>query len=853
MRVPIEWLHAYVAPELDTHALAERLALTGTEVERVERHGVTALENFVIGRVVEAEPHPNADRLRVCVVDIGDGEPSQIVCGAPNVAAGQTVAVAKPGAVMPDGTKLGKAKLRGIESNGMILAEDEVAIGTEHDGIMVLERNGLEPGMPLRDVLPIATDVLVLEITPNRPDCLGIYGVAREVHAATGAPLKPAPWADDPGAPGEVAGAKVVVDCPELCPRFTARVFEDVEIGPSPLWLKARLMAAGQRPISNVVDITNYVMLLTGQPLHAFDLDRVHGAMLTVRRARAGEQIETLDGQTRTLDADMVLIEDAAGPTSIAGVMGGARSEVGGDTTRVLMEVANWIGANIHHTSLKLGLRSEASSRFEKQLQPEQAMEAQAVATRLMVELCGARLVPGTIDIGGEGAPLKTIRLRDARITRLLGAEIPRARCAEILSALEFTTADAEDGLDVTVPAFRRSDVTREADLIEEVARIDGLEKLPSTLPSRHGVSGRLTPRQRLRRRATDAVAAQGLHEIVGWSLTHPEFADRLRLWPDHPLRRTVTLANPLSTDMSVLRTTLLASLLDVARHNRARGVASVRLFEAGAVYLPTDGNGTMSAAPGGGASGTMSAAPGGGASGTMSAAPGGGASGTMSAAPGGGASGQLPHEPHHLGAVLAGAVRPSSWRDGHPPTVDFFTTKGVLEGLMRALRADWRLEPANEPFLHPGRAARIVVAGTDAGWIGEVHPLVAAQWDLRDTVAGFELDLDAVPEPPIAPYRELSGFPDVREDIAVVVPEHVTAAQLLALVRHAGGRLLADAEVFDVYRDPERLGEGNVSLALALTYRAGDRTLTDDEVAEQRDAIAGAVADELGGRIRAS
>jgi phenylalanyl-tRNA synthetase beta chain len=287
MRVPIEWLHEYVEPALDTHALAERLALTGTEVERVERHGVTALENFVIGRVLEARPHPNADRLRVCVVDVGAGTPSQIVCGAPNVAAGQTVAVAKPGAVMPDGTTLGRAKLRGVESNGMILAEDEVAIGTEHAGIMVLERDGLEPGMPLEDVLPIATDVLVLEITPNRPDCLGIYGVAREVHAATGAPLEPAPWRDDPGRAGDVAGAKVVVDCPELCPRFTARVFEEVKIGPSPLWLKARLMAAGQRPISNVVDITNYVMLLTGQPLHAFDLDRVEGAArATASRSR---------------------------------------------------------------------------------------------------------------------------------------------------------------------------------------------------------------------------------------------------------------------------------------------------------------------------------------------------------------------------------------------------------------------------------------------------------------------------------------------------------------------------------------------------------------------------------------
>ena len=373
MRAPVKWLREYADPPIDTPALADRLTMTGTKVEAILRHGVDALENFVVGMVLEAEQHPDADRLSVCLVDIGDQNPSQIVCGAPNVAAGQTVAVAKPGAVMPDGSKLDKAKLRGVESNGMILAEDEVAIGTEHAGIMVLERDGLLPGTPLEQVLPIATDVLELEITPNRPDCLGVYGVAREVHAATGAPLAAPPWSDDPGAPGDVQGAAVQVDCPDLCPRFTARLFEDVKLGPSPFWLKARLMAAGQRPISNVVDITNYVMLLTGQPLHAFDLDRVAGAHLTVRRAEDGEQIETLDGLLRTLDVDMVLIEDAEGPTSIAGIMGGARSEVQDDTTRVLMEVANWNGANIHHTSLKLGLRSEASARFEKQLQPEQA------------------------------------------------------------------------------------------------------------------------------------------------------------------------------------------------------------------------------------------------------------------------------------------------------------------------------------------------------------------------------------------------------------------------------------------------------------------------------------------------
>ncbi|MGH2867593.1 MAG: phenylalanine--tRNA ligase subunit beta, partial [Solirubrobacteraceae bacterium] len=496
MRVPIAWLHEYCHPELDAAALAERLAMTGTQVERVEHHGVDGLDAFVVGRVLEAQQHPDADRLRVCLVDVGEGEPSQIVCGAPNVAAGQTVAVARPGAIMPDGSKLKVAKLRGQASNGMILAEDEVGIGTEHDGIMVLADDGLAPGTPLAGVLPISTAVLELEITPNRPDCLAIYGVAREVHAATGATLEPPPWANDGGTAGELVGATVEVECPELCPRFTARVFEDVTIGPSPRWLKARLMAAGQRPISNVVDITNYVMLLTGQPLHAFDLDRVAGGQLTVRLAQPGETMETLDGQTRELADDMVLIADADGPTSIAGVMGGARSEVEQTTTRVLMEAANWNGPNIHRTSLALGLRSEASGRFEKQLQPEQAMDGQALATQLMIELCGARVAPGTIDVGGPGPAPKTIRLRDARVTGLLGTELPRSRCAEILNALEFGTADAPDGLEVAVPVFRRADVTREADLIEEVARLGALEKLPSTLPPRHGASGRLTPGQ---------------------------------------------------------------------------------------------------------------------------------------------------------------------------------------------------------------------------------------------------------------------------------------------------------------------------------------------------------------------
>jgi phenylalanyl-tRNA synthetase beta chain len=803
MRAPVTWLREYCSPDLDTARLAERLAMTGTEVERVERHGVTALEHFVVGRVLTAEKHPEADRLSVCTVDAGEGGPRQIVCGAPNVAAGQTVAVAKPGAVMPDGTTLKQVKLRGVDSDGMILAEDELAIGTEHAGILDLDGIDATPGTPLAELLEISTDVLVLEITPNRPDCLAIYGVAREIHAGTGAPLTPPPWSDDPGTSGPVEGVTIDVRAPDLCPRFTARLFENVSIGPSPPWLKARLMAAGQRPISNVVDITNYVMLLTGQPLHAFDLDRVADRLLTIRRAHSREHVVTLDGQTRTLDEDMVVIEDGDGPTSIAGVMGGERSEVHEGTTRVLMEAANWNGPNIHRTSLALGLRSEASARFEKQLQPEQALEAQAVAAQLMIEVCGATLRDGTIDIGGPGPEPSLIHLRHERVTSLLGIEIARGRQREILEALEFETAEKSDGLDVRPPAFRRSDVTREADVIEEIARLGALEQLSATLPSRHGASGRLNPRQRLRRAASDALAAQGLHEILGWSFTAPDLATKLRLGAD---TRQVELENPMSLEQSRLRTTLLGSLLDVARRNRAHGASALGLFEGGAVFLPVEGE-------------------------------------------------SLPREPYHLAGLLSGHVRTPSWREPDPPRADFFTVKGVVEGLLGALRATGRyeLEGSAEPFLHPGRCATVVLADRAIGWLGEVHPLVAAEWDLEETVAAFELDLDAVPEPEPAVYEDLTSFPEVREDLAVVVPEQVSASQVREVVARAGAPLLRSAEVFDVYRDPERLGAGTVSLALRLVYRADDRTLTDEEVAERRRAIVDALHRELDGRVRDS
>ncbi|MFL5848450.1 MAG: phenylalanine--tRNA ligase subunit beta [Solirubrobacteraceae bacterium] len=830
MRLPLAWLRDYCDPPLTTEELAERLDLTGTEVGFVEHHGVEALDRFVVGRVLEAEQHPDADRLSVCRVEVGNGDVAQIVCGAPNVAAGQIVAVARPGAVMPDGTELGRAKLRGVESDGMILAEDELGIGTDHAGILVLD-DDLRPGQPLVDALPISTDVIELEITPNRPDCLGVYGLAREVHAITGAPLAAPPWSVDPGATGEVPAASVVVEDPDLCPRFTARVYEDVRVGRSPPWLKARLMAAGQRPINNVVDVTNYVMLLTGHPLHAFDLDRVAGGRLVVRRARGGEQIELLDGAVRTLDDPMVVILDGEGPTSLAGIMGGSRSEVADDTTRVLMEVASWNGPNIQRTSRKLGVRSEASARFEKGLSPDAALEAQVMASVLMEHVVGATLLPGTIDVGGAGSPPATLTLRPERVATLLGIEIPAERCAQTLAALGFGV-DGEAPLSVTVPHWRRNDVTREVDLIEEVARVDGVEKLPATLPARRGAYGVLTPVQQLRRRTEDALAARRLDELAGWSFTAPDLPDRLRLAADDPRRAAVVLANPLSSAQSVMRTTLLGSLLDGARHNVTHGARDVRLFELGAVYLAAQ----HPAAP------PEATAPGQG--------PVAGDAERRAAAQRAHAA-TLPTERLHAAAVLTGAARPATWREPEPPQADFFAAKGVLEGVAETLRVPLRFEPAGaEPFLHPARAARVLAAGEPAGWLGELHPAVAEAWELPPAAA-FEVDLDVLfaGAPDALLYEDVISFPAVHRDLAIVVPEAVPAAEVVETIRTASP-LLERVDIFDVYTG-EQVGPGRKSLALHLTFRTSDRTLRDEEVDRQIEDIVGALR-KLGGELRA-
>ncbi|HET7589294.1 MAG TPA: phenylalanine--tRNA ligase subunit beta [Solirubrobacterales bacterium] len=843
--MPLSWLREYCDPGMEPAELADRLVMTGTEVERLERVGPPSDEGFVVGKVLEREQHPNADRLSVCRVATGDRERT-IVCGAPNVDAGQTVAVVLPGATMPGGMKIRKAKLRGVPSEGMILSAAELEVAEEADGIIVLEE-GPAPGTPLSEVLPLAETVLEIEVTPNRSDCFGVHGVAREVHAITGAPLAADPWGEDAPAEGEGDAsdyASVTVEVPELCPRFTARVFTDVEIGPSPLWLQARLTAAGQRPINNVVDITNYVMLLTAQPLHAFDLDQVPGGDLTVRAASEGEKMTTLDGVERSFDTETVLVCDRNGPSGVAGIMGGQTSEVSQDTTRVLLEVATWNGTNILRTSRVLGLRSEASSRFEKQLHPELTMRAQRIASRLLVEFCGAKLVPGTVDVAAGPPPPRRLILRAQRVEGLLGMFISQSDQQAYLERLGFEVRPAGEDLEVVVPPDRYYDVTREVDLIEEVARVHGIdEHLPTTLPASGGAIGGLSREQRLRRRAEDTLRDLGFDQVVGWSFTDPGEAARLRIAEDDPRAKPIMLANPLSEDQSAMRTTLLGSLLEIAARNTARGSGALALFESARVYLTTGRNDHFQPPTGLNDQSDESNRPVGGMNATnRPVEPLAGHFAGDRAAPFA--------EPHRLAGIAVGALSPRSWRGGGE-SADFFTLKGVLEALAGQLGVGLNFAFAEEPFLHPGRSAAVAAGEARLGWLGEVHPLVCRAWDL-DAAVAFELDagpLLAAATVGEERFEDVTTFPAIYQDLAVVVPAGVSASQVRAAVLAGGGELLRAAEVFDLYAG-EQLGEDRKSLALNLEFRADDRTLTDDEVASRREAIKEKLS-ELGGALR--
>jgi phenylalanyl-tRNA synthetase beta chain len=574
MRVPVSWLREYVAIDMPLGELAERLSVSSAEVEGVERRGVPDhdgnLDRFRVGRVLEAGKHPNADRLQLCQVDVGEGEPRQIVCGAWNFGAGATVAVALPGAVLANGMTLEPTKLRGELSNGMILAEDEVQLGSDHTGIMVLS-DDWEPGTPLVDALPLVEDVLLVESTGNRPDLLSIYGLAREVSALYDLELASPPGRDPHPDAQEDVGVRV--EDFEGCPRYIGRLFRDVRIAASPSWLRTRLTDAGMRPISNVVDATNYAMLALGNPLHAFDHATLAEGRIVVRRARKGEQLRTLDGSVRDLEPEDLMIADAGRAIALAGIMGGEETEITAQTTTVLLEAANFEPYTIFRTSERLRLRTEGSNRWEKGVDPHLAPQAAALATQLLVELAGAKWVGG-VDAHAELPARPVVRFRSERADRLIGLATPRTEQKARLGRLGFEIDDDR----VTVPTWRARDVLREVDVIEEVARFR-LGDVPFTLPIRRAMFGRLTRGQRLRRRVEDVLVGLGFSEVYT-----PSFVE------SDPDPEALRLPEPITVELGVLRTALLPSLIDAARRNVELGNERIALFELARVYEPSGG-----------------------------------------------------------------------------------------------------------------------------------------------------------------------------------------------------------------------------------------------------------------------
>jgi phenylalanyl-tRNA synthetase beta chain len=574
MKVPVSWLREYVSFDVSVRELASTLVFTSFEVDRVTRRGVADLDGnlglFLVGRVLEAGKHPNADRLQLCQVDVGEGEPRQIVCGAWNFGAGATVAVALPGARLPGSDEpLGEAKLRGEVSRGMILSERELGLGEDHTGIIVLE-DGPEPGSPLGDVLPLVEDVLEIETGFNRPDLMAIYGIAREVAVATGGELAPVPGRDPEPAGDEPV--EVRVEDFDGCPRYVGRLFRDVTVGHAPLWMKARLLAAGMRPISNVVDVTNYVMLALGSPLHAFDLARLAEGRIVVRRAQPGESITTLDGEERRLTGDDLVIADASRPVAVAGIMGGEESEVRPETTDVLLEAANFDPLTVLRSSRRLRLRTESSTRWEKGVDPYAAEQAARYATQLYAEL-GARWTGHADEHAGLPAP-PTVRLRPELADRLSGMEFPLDEQRTRLAALGF---DVADDLSVIVPTWRARDVTRSVDLVEEVVRFR-IQDVPATLRTRTAVSAQLTRVQRLRRQVEEVLVGAGFYEAYTWTLV-PVAEGR------------IPLQEPYSQEMAALRADLELGLVESAERNRNAGVERIALFELARVFVPSAGD----------------------------------------------------------------------------------------------------------------------------------------------------------------------------------------------------------------------------------------------------------------------
>ncbi|WP_027409554.1 phenylalanine--tRNA ligase subunit beta [Anoxybacteroides tepidamans] len=803
MFVSYKWLQEYVdLTGITAKELADRITKSGIEVESVEVLNKGA-QGVVIGHVVEREPHPNADKLSKCLVDIGEGEPVQIICGAPNVAQGQKVAVAKVGAVLPGNFKIKRAKLRGEESNGMICSLQELGIESKlvpkeyADGIFVFPSDAAV-GADALELLNLDDEVLELGLTPNRADCLSMIGVAYEVAAILGRGVKlPAVELRENGE-NVRDYISVRVDAQNDNPLYAGRIVKNVKIGPSPLWMQARLMAAGIRPHNNVVDITNYILLEYGQPLHAFDYDRLGSKEILVRRAKAGETIVTLDDVERTLTEEHLVITNGAEPVALAGVMGGANSEVQNDTTTVFIESAYFASPVIRQAVKDHGLRSEASTRFEKGIDPARTKEALDRAAALMAEYAGGEVAGGVVEVNTWQPKEVVVTITLDRINQVLGTAITKDEVANILTNLQFAFTEDNGTFTITVPS-RRRDIAIEEDIIEEVARLYGYDNLPATLPIAEATPGKLTPYQAKRRKVRRYLEDAGLLQAITYSLTNEAKAPMFALEAAAPIR----LALPMSEERSVLRQSLVPHLLEAASYNRARQVENVALYETGSVYL---------------------------------------ASGEH----------ELPNEKERLAGVLTGVWHAHLWQ-GEKKAVDFYVVKGILDGLFALLGLEKRIEykQAKREHLHPGRTADILLDGKTIGFVGQLHPVVQKEFDLKETYV-FELALADVLNADVEEirYAAIPRFPSIARDIALVVDEHVVAGDVQKAIVAAGGELLKDVAIFDVYKG-DRLPEGKKSIAFALRYYDPERTLTDEEVTAVHEQVIKAVEQQFGATLR--
>ena len=808
MNVTLNWLKNYIDFELSASELADRLTMLGIEVESVKQLGAE-LEGVVVGSVGSITPHPNADKLVLCQVDIGEPEGLQIVCGAPNVREGMLAPVATIGATLPVGLTIKRAKLRGETSDGMLCSEKELGLSEDAAGLMDLPAD-IPLGTSFSEALGLDDVVFELEITPNRPDCLSMIGVAREIRAETGNALK-LPQVDFQESETDICEmTSVTIEVPDLCPRYAARVIRGVKVGQSPAWLQQHLESVGVGVINNIVDITNFVLMEYGQPLHAFDYHKLAENRIVVRRAAGGENITTLDEIDRELTSDMLVIADAEKSVALAGVMGGYDSEITETTADVLLESAYFNPSSIRATAKALGISTEASYRFERGADPGAVLAALDRAAQLIAEFAGGSICKGVVDVYPGQQPLTEIQLRPERVNFILGTTLDTSEMVQILSDLGFDVeADEQPSplqedeetspLRVTVPTFR-SDVTREIDLIEEIARVYGYDNIPTTLPKGDIPVPAPNPSTAVRKHIKHFLLAAGMMEAINYSFCDPKCFDKIRFTVDDPRRDVLELQNPLSPEMSVLRTTLLPSLLANAQHNRNHQIDTIALFEIGSVFIR---NGAQK-------------------------------------------------EPERVTGILAGQVGEGVYSNPYREP-DFYDIKGLVEGVLEVCGiVDYTLEKTEEPTFHPGRNAAVLSGNTQIGIFGEAHPEVLDNYDLPYKAYLFDFDMETLVDAAIFAKRfePISIYPTVERDLAIVVDKEILSDMPTGLIYATGGELVESVRLFDVY-EGEQVPEGKKSLAYAITYHSATETLTDKAVNALHDKVVKRLNQELGAELR--